>query len=284
MKYFWTNSIWFLILFFVSIILLSYTLLKSKRRKRDFGFFFSMFGFAFVIETVIYIFLKAYEYYPRIIPQSPKNDGVIGNIASQFAITVVALFICIFDISLIGVIILGFIFFLIENLFLTLGIYQDFWYKPWITFVITIIGFEVVKKWYKTTFTSKSELVHYTNVILGVLALFLPTTNWIGILSGYVAVKANILIDPYISHAVVSIPKYLIQINMVYFLYRYRAGWVWNAVGIAVVFIGDAVLYYTKLIYIKDNWLLIFSGISVITTYLYVFAMEKLLYPGVKTG
>ncbi|MCX7745312.1 MAG: hypothetical protein N2645_00255 [Clostridia bacterium] len=232
-----------------------------------------------IIETVIYIFLKAYEYYPRIIPNSPKNDGVIGNIFSQFSISTVTLFICVLDISFYGAVLAGTMFYLIEKLFLALGIYQTYWYRPWITLIALTLLFQTVKKWYKIAFKSNSQVIQYITTLLAVISLYLPTTNWLGILSGLYDIKEDILIDPFISHAVIAIPKYLIQINIVYFLYKYKANWIWNLAAVAVILTGDAILYYTNLMHVKEGWLLIYSCISISTTYLYIFIIDKLLYP-----
>lgn len=278
MNYFWTNSIWYIILALISIVLLSIVLTKSKRRKRDFGFFVAVFGLTLIIETVIYVFFRAYEYFPHFIPNSPPNDGVMGNLVSQFSISSAALFVCVFKLPFRGVVLSAAVFYFIEKLFLLLGIYQHYWYKTWMTFVGIIILFEFIKRWYSVIFKSNSKVIQYITTLLGVLSLYLPTTNWIGILSGYFVVKANILIDPFISHAVVAIPKYLIQMNIIYFLYNKRANWIMYSVAFAVLFMVDVILYYTNLMHVKDGFLLIYSGISFATVYLYVYCMNKLIY------
>lgn len=275
---FWTNSIWYIILAEATVGLLSFVLLKSKQKNRDLGFFFAIVGLVFIIETVVYIFFNAYEYYPKIIPHSPKNDGVVGNLISQFSISTAALFICVFNISFKKVVCIGAIFYLIERLFLYLGIYQHYWYKAWITFIGLVILFEFVKRWYKSVMWSTYFKKHYFADTLGILALYLPTTNWIGILSGYVDIIDNILIDPFISHVIVAIPKYLLQINTIYFLHRRRSHWKWWSIWVAVFLMWDIILYLTKLMYVKEGWLLIYSSLSILSTYLYVYIMDGLLY------
>lgn len=277
---FWTNSIWYISLAALSLGLLLFVLFKSKNKKRNLGFFFAIMGLAFIIETVIYIFLRAYEYYPLIIPFSPKNDAVIGNIISQLSISTAALLVCVFDISFIGIIISGIVFFFIDILFVMLGIYEHYWYKSWYTLAGVIILFTLIKRWYESIIESRGRNPHYFTIILGVLTLYLPTTNWIGILSGFVVFKEDILIDPFISHAIIAIPKYLFLINMVYLLQKHRARWFWNAAFVALMLLIDAALYYGRLIYVKEGWLFIYSGLSIFTAYLYVSIMNSLIYSG----
>jgi hypothetical protein len=274
---FWTNSVWYILLAIISIVLLCYVLLMSKNRKIDLGFFWSIFGFTLIIETVIYVFLRAYEYYPLVIPNSPKNDGVLGNIISQVSISVAALLICVFEISLRGIVLAAALFYFIEKLFIALGIYQVYWYRPWITFCGLTVLFLFFKKWYKEI-SNNSAVIKYFTILLGVLSLYLPTTNWIGILSGYFEIKDTLLMDPYISHAVITIPKYLIQMNIVYFLYNNKKNWTWYMASFALILTIDIILYYTNLMYVKAGFLLIYSAISFLTVYLYVYSMNKLLY------
>jgi hypothetical protein len=257
--------------------LLIYVLFKSKSRKRDLGFFIAYFGFTLVVETVVYVFLKAYEYYPLVIPNSPKNDGVFGNLVSQFSISSVALFISVFEVSFKGVVLSSASFYFIEKLFLALGIYKHYWYKAWITFVGLLILFQFAKKWYSKLSTDNSKLVYYLTCILGILSLYLPTTNWIGILTGYFDIKDNIVADPYISHAVIAIPKYLIQINLYYFLYKRRSKWIWYLSVFTVMLIADTILYYNNLLYVKDGFIVIYTAISLASVFFYVYIMAKLL-------
>jgi hypothetical protein len=253
-------------------------LLKSKHRKRDLGFFIAVFGFTLLIETIIYVFLRAYEYYPYIIPNSPKNDGVLGNLISQFSISSVTLLVCVFKIPFRGMVLASGCFYFIEKLFLDLGIYKHHWYSTWITFLGLIVIFKLTQKWYAKVITKENKLINYITIIIGALSLYLPTTNWIGILSGYYEIKDNILVDPYISHAVVTIPKYFIQIITAYFLYIRKANWLWNLAAFAVLLAADIVLYYTKFMYVKDGFLFLYSLISFSTSYLYVYIMKNLLY------
>lgn len=277
-KTFWTNSIWYILLLIISIALLVYVFIKAKEKKRVLGFFLALFGLALFIETIIYIFLKAYEYYPGIIPNSAKNDGVLGNICSQLSVSIAALFISVFNIRFRGVVLIGAIYFGIEWLFLALGIYQIFWYRPWITLILLTSSFEIAKRWYRTVMGRHNRVLCSVTAILGIFALYLPTTNWFGILSGFYDIKEDILIDPYISHAVVAIPKYTTQILMFYFLNKCKANWVWYAVVVGVVLSADVLLNYTGLLFVKDGLVLVYSAITIITTYLYILLMEKLLY------
>lgn len=75
-KTFWTNSIWYLILMFISVVLLSYTLYKSKSKRRHLGFFVSILGLTFIVETVIFL---------QQLPCNFKGDKRMTQIIDQIS-------------------------------------------------------------------------------------------------------------------------------------------------------------------------------------------------------
>jgi hypothetical protein len=105
---------------------------------------------AFSIEVTIFCFLKAYNYYPMVFPQSPINDGLAGNLFSQFSITATSLLIAVFNLNDYYFFIFGGIYGIIEELFLKLGIYSHNWYQTWITVLGLILIFWMTKKCTKT--------------------------------------------------------------------------------------------------------------------------------------
>ncbi len=77
---FWTNTIWFILLLFVSSILTNVLILHKAKNNMKFAiaFLFSIIGFSFVLEAILVLGLKAYNYYPKMF-QDSYLDIIFGN-------------------------------------------------------------------------------------------------------------------------------------------------------------------------------------------------------------
>ncbi|MDP4128312.1 MAG: hypothetical protein Q8912_15445, partial [Bacillota bacterium] len=96
---FWTNTIWYILLGILCIIQIIALLKKANNRKHVTALYLIIAGITFSFEATVYLFLKAYDYYPMIFPQSPLNDGLAGNLFSQFSVTASALLISVLNLK-----------------------------------------------------------------------------------------------------------------------------------------------------------------------------------------
>ncbi|MBB6637041.1 hypothetical protein [Cohnella thailandensis] len=134
-----SNSYWYLGLGIASLLLLAYVCFRT-RSARCLLLFAAMVGFGYLIETVIYIFLDSYRYYPKLIKNDPYYDSNMGAVASNMlTLPAVATFIAYFGLGWRWITGLTVLMVLIEWLFLKLGIYEHHWWK----LIYTAAGFPV---------------------------------------------------------------------------------------------------------------------------------------------
>ncbi|MDF2964261.1 MAG: hypothetical protein K0S39_5996 [Paenibacillus sp.] len=89
------NTIWFILLAGLSLLLIAFTFWKKKDFKL-LALFLGLGAIAGYFENVICIWLQSYEYYPKIL-ENPYLDLVLGTYLSQvYYVTSVALFITAF--------------------------------------------------------------------------------------------------------------------------------------------------------------------------------------------
>jgi hypothetical protein len=130
------NSLCYLGLGFISIILLIYICIKSDVRQALLTFM-GMVGLGYIIEAVIYNFLSSYQYYPHIIKHNPIYDSALGAIASNaLTLPVTATFLAAFRKNWLWVAFTTALYAGIEWIFLELHIYKHHWWKT----VYTSIG------------------------------------------------------------------------------------------------------------------------------------------------
>jgi hypothetical protein len=61
------------------------------------------------------------------------DDGVVGNYFSQFSVSATAMLIAVYELNYYWYIIFAGAYGCIEELFLKLGIYEQYWYRTWMT-------------------------------------------------------------------------------------------------------------------------------------------------------
>ena len=167
---FWSNTIWYLLLLLTSIIAIFLSLYKARNPKFTIAFLFSVIGLTFLLEAVLAIALKAYIYHPKIVSDS-FLDSVFGNYFSQISISSTSVLITIFNLSSLWYFVFALIYYLIEELFIKLGIYEHFWYKSIYTSIGLIPLFWFIKNWYRKRKDSVSYFVNYVSLFLSVFAL-----------------------------------------------------------------------------------------------------------------
>jgi hypothetical protein len=144
------NSWWFLGLMILSLILQIFIYFK-KRELRSLLIFLVMVEFAFLIETVIYIFGESYVYFPKIIKNNPYYDSNAGALASNLMIVpTLALQISVFNLNWIWIFFFTAFLTGVEWLFLRIHIYVHNWYRTWYTsFGLLFVYFPLGKVFYR---------------------------------------------------------------------------------------------------------------------------------------
>ena len=99
MNYFWTNTIWYILLGISTLFELIYVLVKAKKRRLAFAFYLTILGIVLIFETIILIFFSAYYYYPMRLQDSHfLFDRILaGNLFSQFSVSAIALLVTIMN-------------------------------------------------------------------------------------------------------------------------------------------------------------------------------------------
>jgi hypothetical protein len=277
MKYFWSNTIWYVLLGILTAIELIYIFRKAKRRKFTLAFYITITGLALTIEVILFFIFSAYDYYPKIILTSFYNDELSGNLFSQSSVAATATLIAVYNLKNRWILVLAGLYGIIETLFLALGVYSHNWYKTWITVFGLIVLFNIIKKLYIKTQDSPNRLLHYMNIFFSIITLDVITLIWGFMLSGYVNYNKsfgnNPLSSPYlignIYSALISISlmaAYFLKLKLhlkaivVFFLY-------------SLTYIG----YKLNIIYFKNEvWFLIFSTTYIFCVYYSIVLMDHL--------
>ncbi len=202
---FWTNTIWYILLAVTSAAVIVLIFLKTRVRKKTFAFLFAVLGFTYSIEVSLLLLFKAYTYYPMIRPGDPFFDSVLGNIFSQVSVSSSAVLICVLGLSKWWLAGFSAAYFLIDVLFVQLGIYEHYWYRS----VFTLAGFFIyglaIKYWYKRLFHGSSNWIYYITFYFCTFAISANIVGTMLKLLGVRIFQSGFYPDPARSHTAAAL-------------------------------------------------------------------------------
>jgi hypothetical protein len=272
---FWTNTIWFILLGISTVIELIVIFIKVKNRKQVLALYFIFAGMAFIFEIFVLSPLKAYEYFPMITPRSPFDDAVIGNLFSQLSVSATALLIAVFDLKYFWFLIFSGSYYAIEELFLILGIYKQLtWYRTWMTFLLLLSFFWIVKEIYNYSLNNIKPIFRYFFIQSGLIALYIYTM-WIFRLFGVHSFSKTLETED-ISVALTMGIYYFVSANALMVTYFLKIKWWWKLAVVLILYAANYAAYKFGFIYYKQGWFFVVTTISILSMYLYIALLDKL--------
>lgn len=279
MNYFWSNTIWFLLLGLTTMLEVIYIMVKTDNRKLMFTLFLTMSGAVFIIEVSIYGIFRAYDYYPMIFNNiSALDDGLTGNIFSQFSIGATALLISFKNLKNYWCVIFAFIYGGIEELFIVLGIYKHHWYQTWMTVAGFILIFYVLKKIYNKVVNGHPG--RFLKYILNYSAIAVPHIfflSWLFRLFNVLTFSMNKLPDPIVSSMLLFGANYILLVNIILLSYFFNAKWWINGLIIAFFYTAYFIAWQFKFIESANLWILfLFSTLQIFGVYMFTHVFGKI--------
>lgn len=277
MSLFWTNTIYFIGLAALTVIQMVFALKKASSRKHLLAVYLIVAGMTFCIEATICCFLKAYNYYPMIFPNSPMDDALVGNLFSQYCLAATAMLIATYDLKYYWFFLFAGVYGIIEELFLWLGIYTHNWYRTWMSLLGFPILFWIAKKMYVNRLMYNSRLWKYFFMLFGLFALHMPAIFFAMKVSGIFTPKMQLFRDALHSYAFISLLNLSVLSFACMFIYFSKLkGW-WKALLTAALYGLLYLAVSVGLLQVKDGWFLLFASIDIGGMYLCIFILDKLI-------
>lgn len=272
MSEFWTNTVWYIALGATSAVSIIIMFIRSKVRKKLFAFWFGVLGFTYMLEACLVLLFNAYTYHPMMRPEDPFFDAVLGNIFSQVSVSSSAVLICVLGLSNWWLAGFSAAYFMIDVLYVHLGVYEHFWYQS----VFTLGGFFlyglIVKWWYKRMVSGFAKWLYYATLFLSVFAV---TTNIVGTalkLLNLRVFQASFYSDLSKNHTVVVLIYGYVLIIIMIALYKWKSPWWQKAFVFLLLLVCQWGLLQSGVIIVRPGWgifimlfdLILFFGWTVI--------------------
>ncbi|MDR6882432.1 hypothetical protein [Bacillus sp. 3255] len=293
MKYFWTNTIWYIILGIASIIELTFGVINNKRKKLLLGLFISIVGVTVMCEIIIMADFKSYSYYPKILPESWQhfklphaeyywhNESIIGNYFSQVSVSATAILLATRNLKFYWYVISITLYCLVEELFLYLGIYSHNWYRTWMTFVGLIILFGVTKLIYMKSLKGNGRVLNFIYILFGLLGInWFTSPGWFMYLFGVQTLTSNLFSTPSANAASMYAGLTFLQGSIAMTTYFLKPKWWWYIIVSGFLFLQHYLLYIFNFNVFKYWWGFgVFSTTWILGTWLQIYILDK-LYDG----
>lgn len=282
-----TNTAPFIALGLLTAIQLAVLLKKSDNRIKLVAAYIVFYGFTLNVETILFIFLHAYDYYPKVYLSDQFMDSLFGNLFSQASVGASALMVAFFDLKFIWQLLFIAAYFGIEVLFLALGVYEHHWFQSWMTSVGLVPLFWIGKKLYRKFYGSYGVIFEVFCQLLSFLALFTVFFNWFAfVATGIFTYNKQLLPGrPGPSWGILGFNVSAMLLAVCYWAYRAKK-WYWKTTAFLFGFAAHYVLWKFGLIILKPGWIIPYTAISLAAGYAIVAFMGKYIkrnQPGVKT-
>jgi hypothetical protein len=273
---FWTNTVWYVALAVISIVMVSICLIKASERKKTMVFFFAVLGMTYFIEVFLMLVTDAYAYYPKIASDS-FHESLIGNFFSQYSVSASALLIAALGLNIWWQIGFTIVYYLIDVLFVRLGIYSHNWYQSWYTLAGFFFYSRIVISWYKKIFAQPSRFIYFITLFLGTFAI---GGNAIGTTLNFLEIRRfsmGLFSQATKDHTATGILYGILIAVILIPLYRLKSHPILKCLILLMMYVFDYVLYRAGVIIVKPGWFTIGTIIAVLGRYLITGMVDRSL-------
>ncbi|MFY4776831.1 hypothetical protein [Metabacillus sp. RGM 3146] len=132
-------------------------------------------GLSYMFELVVLVIFKGYQYKPGFF-QDPFEDSIFGSIFSQgISVPLAAAIAAIYKVKLPGILFISFMLASVEELFLSIGIYEHYWWKSFYTMILLPMLFYLSKCWH-LLLQRNSRLTFAITLYFGISTLSISAT------------------------------------------------------------------------------------------------------------
>lgn len=289
---FWSYTIYYVILSIITIVMLAAAVVKSKNRGLTIVCYFAALGMTCYFEAGIMFLFNSYAYYPNI-SNSPSLENLAGNYFSQTSVSAAAVLITVLSLPFYYYFIAAGIYYIVEELFIKLGIYSHMWYRAWMTSIWLLLLFLIVKKAYEKLEYSDNKLLHYVTLFFSIFGLYGLTIYKLLSVDGFVrfnkmgidySLNPIYIKDPYYTNGwgffLYCIPHIIVMIILIHI----KVHMMWKTAGLFALFIEHYVLFRLSILAVNGSNFFLVTCVLIFSMYSMAYIFDKLLERGKVRG
>ncbi|WP_377559167.1 hypothetical protein [Ornithinibacillus salinisoli] len=166
----------------------------------------------------------------------------------------------------------------IEEWFILMGIYEQNWYRTWMTIIGLLILFRIAK--IVSTILSKHSGHIWRNIFIffGLCTLHFHLVTWASKAVGIRSFNETLVPDNDCSIAIIAGTYHLLLAVSTMILYFSNIKWKWKFAGIFILYIAHFFTEKYQVLISSDGWFFILTSISIWGMYLNIYILDR-LYP-----
>lgn len=252
--YFWTHTVWYLLLLAGTAAAAAVAVAKAGNRRFIIAFMLAATGLFYLFEYVLVLLAGAYSYSPKIFPGNPFLDTYMGNVFSQTSIAAACALLISLRLKLVWYFAVAAAFYLIELLFTWLGIFEPHWYRTIFTPIILVPLLWAMRKWHDRAASSDRKIDGILLTFLGALAASGTT-----VMLPLRATEIHLFTGGFLENASRDHTA-TVTIYMVYFIgvlmgvRRSKLHWAWKGCLLGAVFLAQWAAWKGGLMAFRPGW------------------------------
>lgn len=246
------NAYWYWSLVAASLIILFSTFWK-KKDWRLLILFLSAHSIIIPFEFVVLLLLRGYRYLPGVA-ENLWNDNLIGAIVSNFfTVPTLAVMVAAFKLNVVWMMTIAFTLMGIERLFVSLGIFEYYWWKTIFTGIGALVFFVVINRLWRSIQANNIHRGIYLLILyLCYFAIHLRIIHLIRMTFHGFEFQLGWFADPMRDHIVATVTYHFVLTAIVIAIYL-GTHWICRVIGAIVVYIFDRLLWQWGILYITTT-------------------------------
>lgn len=267
------NVFWFYSVTIIGVVMNVFTIFNKKNISTISLVFFLMMSFLTVGEFFILTVFDGYTYKPELFTDSFANNLVGYILGNWFLWTGVSNLVVNFSLGNRWIFLLSVFFMLIETLFLNLGIYEQHWWRTYMTGIIVILGLNLIKVWVSKLKEKPYKFLRYmTFYLLALLFIHVPTH--LLLLVGKQYYSFSWFGNFYQDSILFGLPYHAgISLIYVFFCCLLQKKY-WNLAPFLFFLLSDFILVNMNILIFQDQWNLVYLT-TFRTMSLFIFILYK---------
>ncbi|MGE5675419.1 MAG: hypothetical protein ACM3XM_16335 [Mycobacterium leprae] len=247
------NAFWYVMLALSALTPFVYALWKVRDKKIIATYSF-LGGITFIAEYVVFTLLHSYEYMPHILDRNYFDDVMGAFFSDAFVIPMTGSVVAAFQLRFRSICLVAVIIGLIEELFLTLGLYRHIWWRTLFTVVGAVLWFVVAKRLYPLLHRRMPGLLHALLIYLASTFVHASIVFFVVALFGAYRYQVGWFQDQTRGHVAFA-TTYILGWGLIFTpLVVFRLRWGWRILVLLLTLPADWLLWRSGILHLTPRW------------------------------